>query len=308
MGSLEGKAVVITGSGGGIGAAYARLAVHEGAAVVVNDLDQGVVDAMVAELVSRGGRATGVAGSVADPDVAERLVSTSVQAFGALDGLVNNAGVMVVGPPDDVDVERARGLLEVNVLGTVLCGAAAIRQMRRQGHGSIVNVTSGAHMGLAATAVYGASKGATAALTYDWATDLVGTGIRVNAVSPMASTQMAVDVLELQGSTGDELTQRLAGFPTAEDNAPVAIYLLSDLSSAVHGQVVRIDGGELSLVSRPAIMRPSLTRDGWTVPDVAAAFDGELAGLLNPVGLLEVVGDVTFRSLRAQVRRPEDDD
>lgn len=295
---MESKAVVITGSGRGIGAAYARLAAREGASVVVNDLDPEAVDSVVGEIEAEGGRAVGVVASVADAEQAESLVQTCVDEFGAIDGLVNNAGVMFVGPPDELDPDRIRRLFEVNVLGSIFCGVHAMRRMKAQGSGSIVNVTSGAHMGLSNTAIYGASKGATAALTYDWATDLAGTGVRVNAVSPMAGTQMAADVLTMQGAIGGDLEDRLGRFPTAEDNAPVAVYLLSDRSSKLNGQVVRIDGGELSIVGRPAILRPSQSAARWTMETVADAFDGPLAGLVNPVGLLQVTGDYVYSTVK----------
>nr|WP_199906830.1 SDR family oxidoreductase [Aeromicrobium chenweiae] len=159
MTALQGKSVVITGSGGGIGAASARLAAREGASVVVNDLDQAAVDAVVGQIERDGGRAVGVVANVADASDAERIVDTCVEAFGVIDGLVNNAGIMFVGPSDDLDAERTRRLIEVNVLGAIFCGVHAMRRMKAQGFGSIVNVTSGAHMGLSNTAVYGASKG-----------------------------------------------------------------------------------------------------------------------------------------------------
>lgn len=294
MAALAQKAVVITGSGGGIGAAYARLAAREGASVVVNDLDQAAIDDVVGAIKADGGHAVGVAANVADASDAETIVETCVEAFGSIDGLVNNAGVMFVGPSDDLEPERIRRLFEVNVLGSIFCGVHAMRRMKAQGSGSIVNVTSGAHMGLSNTAVYGASKGAIASLTYDWATDLVGTGVRVNAVSPMAGTQMAADVLLFRGVVDNDLDNRLSVFPTAEDNAPVVGYLLSDASSHLNGQVVRIDGRELSIVGRPAILRPSATASAWDVSSIAEAFAGELAGLVNPPGLLQITGDFTY--------------
>jgi NAD(P)-dependent dehydrogenase (short-subunit alcohol dehydrogenase family) len=295
MSSLKGKSIVITGSGGGIGAAYAQLVAREGASVVVNDLEQSSVDSTVGLIEADGGRAIGVVGSVADSAQAASLVDACVTTFGSIDGLVNNAGVMIIAEPDDLDEERTRQLLEVNVLGSIFCGVHAMRRMRQQGAGVIVNVTSGSHMGLRASSVYGASKGAIASLTYGWAIDLAGTGIRVNAVSPMAGTQMAADVLRFQGVDAE----RLSGFPAAADNAPVVAYLLSDQSAHVHGQVIRIDAGEISVVGRPAIMRPSVSQDEWDVAGVAKAFENSLNERLNPLGLLQVKGEFAYTTVKS---------
>lgn len=295
MSSLNGRAVVITGSGGGIGAACARLAAREGAAVVVNDLSAEAVEEVVRSITSAGGAAVGAPGDVSDSAQAEAIIERCVSAFGSINGLVNNAGIMIISEPDDLDEARARRLLEVNVLGSVFCGVAAMRRMRAQGSGAIVNVTSGAHMGLRASSIYGASKGAIASLTYGWATDLAGTGIRVNAVSPMAGTQMAADVLAFQRLDA----ARVAAFPTAEDNAPVVAFLLSDLSERLNGQVIRIDAGEISVIGRPAIIRPSVSQDQWDTEGVAKAFDSTLNAHLNPLGLLQVSGDVVYTTVKS---------
>lgn len=294
MTRTEGKAVVITGSGGGIGAAYADHLAATGVRVVINDVSQEAVDRQVARIVEAGGTATGLVADVSDADAAEALIEKCVSSFGAIDGLVNNAGIMFVGPSTDLDAARTKRLMEINVLGTIYCGTHAMRRMLAQGSGSIVNVTSGAHMGLANTAVYGASKGAVASLTYDWAADVAGTGVRVNAVSPMAGTQMAADVLKLRGLSVDEHAQELAAFPRPEANAPVVSYLISDRSSHLNGQIVRIDGDDLSVVSRPSILQPVITRSDWTDERVAEAFDDTLSALAMPVGLLSVHGDFRF--------------
>lgn len=294
MTRTEGKAVVITGSGGGIGAAYADHLAATGVRVVINDVSQEAVDRQVARIVEAGGTATGLVADVSDADAAEALIEKCVSSFGAIDGLVNNAGIMFVGPSTDLDAARTKRLMEINVLGTIYCGTHAMRRMLAQGSGSIVNVTSGAHMGLANTAVYGASKGAVASLTYDWAADVAGTGVRVNAVSPMAGTQMAADVLKLRGLSVDERAQELAAFPRPEANAPVVSYLISDRSSHLNGQIVRIDGDDLSVVSRPSILQPVITRSDWTDERVAEAFDDTLSALAMPVGLLSVHGDFRF--------------
>jgi len=295
--SLQDKAIVVTGSARGIGAAYAQQIAALGARVLVNDVSQELVDLQVQRILDAGGVAAGYMADVSNAEAADALIAHCVETFGVIDGLVNNAGIMFVGPATDLDAARTKKLFEVNVLGTVFCGVAALRRMLAQGHGVVVNVTSGAHMGLPDTAIYGASKGAIASLTYDWATDVQGSGVRVNAVSPMAGTQMAEGVLRQQSVAGDDLERRLAAFPKPEANAPVVSYLLSDRSSHLNGQVVRIDGEELSVVSRPAVQRPVLSNAEWTVERVADAFDETLSARAMPLGLLELAGDYRFAPL-----------
>lgn len=279
MNSLTGKAVVITGAGRGLGAAYAALAAREGAAVVVNDVDAEQAREVVAGIEAAGGRAVADASDIATWDGAGALVAHCVDAFGAIDGLVNNAGIFRLASPFDQDPDDFRAVIEVNLLGTAYCGLHAIRAMT---HGSIVNVTSGAHAGSADMGAYGASKGGVASLTYSWAVDLAGSGIRVNAVSPNAQTRMAE---AFEKHLGERAQRQNIGKP-AEQNAPAVVYLLSDLSAAVHGQVVRIDGTELSLIRHPAVLGDGLRDPQWTVEAVAAAFEsGGLASGLQPLGL-----------------------
>jgi NAD(P)-dependent dehydrogenase (short-subunit alcohol dehydrogenase family) len=279
-GFLAGKAVVVTGGGRGLGAAYAELAAVHGAAVVVNDVDLDEARAVSARIGAAGGRAVADGSDIATWDGAGALVTHCVDAFGAIDGLVNNAGIFRLAGPQSQDPEEFRAVVEVNLLGTAYCGLHAIRAMRGRG-GSIVNVTSGAHAGSADMGAYGASKGGVASLTYCWAVDLADSGIRVNAVSPNARTRMAEAFERHLGARAQGQNMR----KSPERNAPVVVYLLSDLSAAVHGQVVRIDGDELSLVCHPAVLGAGQHNPQWTVESVAAAFEADLAGQLQPLGL-----------------------
>jgi len=178
MGLLDGKSIVITGSGGGIGAAYASLAAAEGAAVVVNDIDERIAEETAAAIRQAGGTAITCIADVSDWSEARRLIDTCVNEFGAIDGLVNNAGIQVVGAPAEMNDRTVNRLMAINVMGTIFCGTHAIAVMSAAGRGSIVNVTSGAHMGLGAYAIYGASKGAISSLTYCWALDVESRGNR----------------------------------------------------------------------------------------------------------------------------------
>ncbi|WP_433220120.1 SDR family NAD(P)-dependent oxidoreductase [Dactylosporangium sp. CS-047395] len=279
--NLAGKAVVVTGAGRGLGAAYARLAAAEGAAVLVNDVDADLADGVVAEIRAAGGTAAGFAGSVADWDAAGAIIGACVEAFGAIDGLVNNAGIFRLANPAEQDPDEFRAVLEVNVLGTAYCGLHAIRAMLPRGSGSIVNVTSGSHAGSAAMGAYGASKGAVASLTYCWAADLAGSGVRVNAVSPNAHTRMADAYEAYLGAAAQG--QNVAKPPA--QNAPAVVYLLSDAAAGLHGQIVRIDGDELSMVAHPTVQGHGTLNPAWTVSSVAAAFAAGEVGPLSPVGL-----------------------
>jgi NAD(P)-dependent dehydrogenase (short-subunit alcohol dehydrogenase family) len=279
--SLRGKAVLVTGAGRGLGAAYARLAAAEGAAVLVNDVDEAPAREVAASIVAAGGRAEAFVGSIADWDGAGAVVARCIEAFGAIDGLVNNAGIFRLAHPAEQDPAEFRAVVEINLLGTAYCGLHAIRAMLAQGRGSVVNVTSGSHAGSAAMGAYGASKGGVASLTYCWAADLAGTGVRVNAVSPNAHTRMA-DAFEAY--LGDEAQGQNVHKPP-EQNAPAVIYLLSDASAALHGQVVRINGDELSMIAHPAVHGHGVHDPHWTVEKVAAAFASGLVGPLDPIGM-----------------------
>jgi NAD(P)-dependent dehydrogenase (short-subunit alcohol dehydrogenase family) len=283
MRTLEGKAIVITGSSRGLGAAYAKAAAAEGASVVVNGTDIAATEHVADEIRAAGGTAVAHVADITSWNEAEGLIQRSVDEFGRIDGLVNNAGVYAFCRPAALSESMLRRIIEINLLGTAFCGAHAIRRMVEQGHGSIVNTVSGAMVGLPFTSAYGASKGGVAALTYAWATDLAGSGVRVNAVSPVAWTQTAETMDAPDGFEGDWQAQKLAiAHLTPEQNAPVVIFLLSDRSTDVHGQVVRIQGPALSLIRKPEIVQ-TLHREGWTFATVAEAFGQEFRDRLQPV-------------------------
>jgi NAD(P)-dependent dehydrogenase (short-subunit alcohol dehydrogenase family) len=269
---LEGRAVVITGAGRGLGRSYALAVAAAGGFVVVNDVDIDQASEVVAQIQLTGGVGVANGESVADPEGARRLIDQSVASFGRLDGLVNNAGLFHAAMPWDEDYTRVRRIVEVNVLGTMYCTIAATRIMKAQGSGAIVNITSGASMGVADTSIYGATKGAVSSFTYDLAIDLRASGIRVNAVSPVAETRM-------------EPPRPLAvARAEPETIAPVVVYLLSDLAEDITGQIVRLTGSELTLVTAPRLRVPPAVRERWTVAAIAEQFRTALRPGLQPVG------------------------
>ena len=281
--NLDGKHVLITGAGRGLGEAYARAVAAEGARVTISDINADGVEAVAESIRRDGGDALAVEADVADWNSCRRLISAAVASFGKLDGLVNNAGYLETVTAGTETEAHIRRHLDVNIVGTYFMSVHGLAAM--EGRGSIVNVTSGAQVGLRMMSAYAAAKGAIASLTYAWANEFGAQGgaIRVNAMAPHADTPMM--------TTGTAAyTKFFGGNPVApppSSNAPVVIYLLSDLSAGVNGQVVRLaNGRDLMLMSHPAVVESPLTRDSWTVLDVDAAFNDVLRARLQPYGHL----------------------
>jgi NAD(P)-dependent dehydrogenase (short-subunit alcohol dehydrogenase family) len=267
--SLEGKRIIVTGAGRGLGRSYAMCAAQAGALVVVNDVSAADANEVVELIAAAGGTAVASINSVADAEQASAILAQCVDTFGGIDGLVNNAGLYHEALAWDEDFDRLRSLVEVNLLGTMFCGALVARELKRQGHGSIVNVSSGSSLGLSRTSGYSATKGAIAALTYGWALDFADTDVRVNCISPNAWTDMA---------RATELT-RANGSPELHPDriGPLVVYLLSDLSADVRGQFIRFNGEQLHLVSPPRFAEPVITREQWDVDAIADAFESQLS-------------------------------
>ncbi|WP_405146695.1 SDR family oxidoreductase [Nocardia salmonicida] len=270
---LQHRAIVVTGAGAGLGRAYAIAAGAAGARVIVNDID---ADAARATASLIGDAAIAVAGSVSSWDDAKRVVGACIEHYGAIDGLVNNAGVLDSGSAWEASEASIRRTVEVNVLGAMFCGVHALRAMVSRGSGSIVNVVSGAMLGIPHLSTYGATKGAIASLTWGWAVDAETTGVRVNALSPIARTEMG-SAWSLSDRNDDDN-------PAPDIIAPAAVYLLSDRSSRLHGQILRFNGRVVGLLSPPRVDAMSAERTNWTVDDIAAAVDAELADALPGVG------------------------
>lgn len=278
---LEGKAVVITGSGQGIGEACIKAAARQGASVVVNDIAAEACERVAGEIRDAGGDAIACAADITDWAQAGRLIDACIGAFGRIDGLVNNAGLFRVGPFLDYDPAAARALVDVNINGTMHCAAHAARAMVAQGSGSIVNVVSGAQMGIADMSIYAATKGAVASLTYSMALEFKRAGVRVNALSPFGATRMTRESGLYFGRTEDPHK----GVQSPEANAPVVEFLLSDRAEGVTGQILRIDGGDFQLYTHPALLLPPVHRDSWTGEEIADAFDAHLRERMVPCGV-----------------------
>jgi NAD(P)-dependent dehydrogenase (short-subunit alcohol dehydrogenase family) len=268
---LEGKAVVITGSGRGIGAACAKGCARQGAAVVVNDVRVAEANETVAAIKAEGGKAIACIADITKWDEAGRLIDTCISTFGKIDGLVNNAALYESARIEAFNPATARAMVEVNVLGPLHCTGHAVKPMLAQKSGAIVNVVSGAHMGIPNLGIYGATKGAMASMIYTWALELAGSGVRVNGLSPFGATRIGMP----DSAPAEEVSKLQAHLQKPEANSFVVEYLLSDLAKNVNGQLVRIDKGEVNLYTHPALLVPAAVRAEWTAEVLAEVFNTE---------------------------------
>jgi NAD(P)-dependent dehydrogenase (short-subunit alcohol dehydrogenase family) len=293
VGALDGKAIVVTGAGRGIGAACALLAAREGAAVVINDLDEKTAMALKRQIDEIGARSVVYAGDISSWSFAADLIDHCVGTFGTIDGLVNNAAVAKLGLTIELEEGDLRAMLDTNVIGSMACLVHASRYMANHGSGSIVNMSSGIQAGAVGLGVYGATKGALSSITYTAALELKDAGVRVNAVSPMASGFMRQRVDEYymerasQDGRGPQTSRAVTGAgPDPATVAPLVIYLLSDDSKDIAGQIVRINGHELALMTHPAILEPCLENDNWNLDAISVAFQEKLKARAQPLGLV----------------------
>lgn len=247
MSRLAGKVALVTGGNAGIGEAIAKIFAQEGAAVVITGRRQDALDRVAAEIRQAKGQCATVAGSVTDESHARAAVQQAIQQFGALDVLVNNAGVGEFGRRiHELDDETWAHVLDVNVTGVFRMTRAAVPEMLKQSRGSIVNISSIASLvGIHSLPAYAASKGALNALTRALAIDYAKDGIRCNVVSPgLIATPMAAPLL----SNPDQLDPILDDYPIRrmgkpEEVASMVLYLASDEAAWVTGGIFTIDGG-----------------------------------------------------------------
>ncbi|MEU6668476.1 SDR family NAD(P)-dependent oxidoreductase [Streptomyces sp. NPDC046727] len=280
---LTGKVAVVTGSGRGLGFAYARALAAAGASVVINDIDQQVVDAAREAVESAGGKAIGVTAAVGTAAAAEELVSAATEYFGRLDVLVTNAGILrdkVLWKMTDDDFDD---VVRVHLRGTFTCARAAAVRMREQGEGGrIILIGSPAgQRGNFGQTNYAAAKAGIVAMARTWALELARAQITVNAVVPVAATEMtktipafapAIEEAERLGVPLPDWMRKQEGLGTAEDAAGLVAFLASDASAAVTGQAIGIGGDRLALWSHPQEKKVDLRDGGWSADEIAAAW------------------------------------
>jgi NAD(P)-dependent dehydrogenase (short-subunit alcohol dehydrogenase family) len=247
MARLAGKVAFVTGGSSGIGRSTAVLFATEGARVAVADISAAAGRETVALVEAAGGEAMFVDTDVSDADSVKAAIGATVERFGKLDVLHNNAGGSTAadGPVTEAPVEEFWRAINLDLFGTFLCCKFGIPHLIAAGGGSVINMASNvAIMGLAGRTCYTASKGGIAAITRSMAVDYARHKIRVNAIAP--ATTATPRVLALLD--GDEHIQKLLerqmfGLCEPEDMAQLALYLASDESRITTGQVIAVDGG-----------------------------------------------------------------
>ena len=236
--SFQGRAAVVTGSGAGLGRAYALDLARRGAQVVVNDLDDAAAAAVVAEIQAAGGTATASVESVADETGAGRIVETALREFGRLDVLVNNAGILRDRSFLKLRAEDVDAVLGVHLRGAFAVTRPAFAAMKEAGYGRIVFTTSSVGLfGNFGQANYAAAKMGLVGLARALAVEGARSDIRVNVVAPSAATTMTGDMF---GPIADRFGADLV--------APMAVYLASS-ECAETGQIYWAGGGRFARVA-----------------------------------------------------------
>jgi NAD(P)-dependent dehydrogenase (short-subunit alcohol dehydrogenase family) len=245
---LADKVCIVTGAGSGIGRASALLFAAEGARVVAADLDEAAAAATLAEIE---GQAVALQVDVADEAATQALAAATIERFGRIDVLFNNAGIAGVGDLEETSLELWEQVMRVNVRGVFLMSRAVVPQMIAQRAGSIVNMSSAiAQTGLARRVSYAASKGAVLALTRSMQVDLAPHNVRVNALmpgtvmTPFVERYLAESYADPEEGRRSIRSRQLTGeLGVPEDIAYAALYLASDESRFVAGSGLAIDGG-----------------------------------------------------------------
>ncbi|WP_129669986.1 SDR family NAD(P)-dependent oxidoreductase [Phytoactinopolyspora endophytica] len=279
---LTGKVAVVTGSGRGLGLAYAKKLAALGAKVVVNDVDADVAKAAVESISESGGIAVEHVAPVGSSDVAQSLVDRAVSEFGRLDALVTNAGVLrdtVLWKMTDDDFDT---VVNVHLRGTFTCARAAASRFREQGDGGRI-ICIGSPTGQRGTfgqTNYAAAKAGIVGMVRTWSMELARANVTVNAVIPVAATGMTETVPFLQpyveavknGDPLPEFARRALAFGTPEDAAGIIAFLASDAAAGITGQAIGVGGDRLTVWSHPEQVVAGFSDGGWTEDAIAEAW------------------------------------
>lgn len=273
MGLMDGKAVLVTGAGGGVGRGVALAMARAGASVVVNDLGASLTgesetgaslaEAVVDEVRAFGGKAVANHDSVAEWEGGMAMVKASVDAFGRIDAVVNNAGNLRDVLFHKMTPEDFRAVLDVHLMGSFHTSRAAAPFFREQGSGAYVHMTSTSGLvGNFGQANYSAAKLGVCGLSKSIALDMQRFGVRSNAVAPFAWTRM-IDSIP---TDTPEQQKRVEGLKKldADKIGPFCVALCSEGADKVNGQIFGVRNNEIYLFSQPRPFRTAHTADGWT--------------------------------------------
>jgi NAD(P)-dependent dehydrogenase (short-subunit alcohol dehydrogenase family) len=270
---LKGKVVIVTGAGRGVGAEIAKLAAKEGAKVVVNDLggdekgdggDLGPAASVVKEIKDAGGEAIANGANVASWQGAHDLFAAAMKAFGDVDVIINNAGILRDGIFHKMSEEDWNPVIDVNLKGCFNVSRAAAPHFKDKGKGCYIHMSSTSGLiGNIGQVNYGAAKMGVAGLSKCIALDMAKFGVRSNAIAPFAWTRLVGTI----PATPENLRRiEIAKQMTPEKIAPFIVALGSDAAKDITGQVFGVRRNEIMLFSQPRPIRSVHTAEGWT-PD-----------------------------------------
>jgi len=274
---MDGKVMVVTGAGRGIGKEVALLAAREGARVVVNDLggspegdgaDLGPAQEVVDEITAAGGEAVANGASVADADGAASIVETALDAFGRIDAVVNNAGILRDAIFHRMSLEDFETVIKVHLFGSFYVARAAAPHFRKQASGSFVHFTSTSGLiGNIAQANYAAAKMGIVGLSKSIAMDMERFNVRSNCIAPFAWSRL-IGTIPTETEEAERRVARLKEMGP-DKVAPLAVYLASDLSKDVTGQIFASRMNEIFLFSQSRPVRSAHRGEGWTPQTIA---------------------------------------
>ena len=277
MGMLDGKVVLITGAGRGIGRDFALAMADAGAKVVVNDLGASTdgtdiegtpAQEVVREITDGGGEAVANFGSVSNFDDAKQMVADAVDNFGQLDAVVNNAGILRDRMFHKMSLDEWHDVINVHLNGSFYVSRAAADHFRERETGAYVHMTSTSGLiGNFGQANYAAAKLGIAALSKSIALDLGRYNVRSNCIAPFAWTRM-IGTIPITDEAQRERVERLKEMTPAKI-APMAVYLLSDLASEVTGQIFAVRHNEIFLMGQHRPLRSLHRGEGWTPETIA---------------------------------------
>lgn len=271
---VEGKVVVVTGSGGGIGRDFALAFAASGAKVVVNDVGAGkegepsAAEKVVAEIKAKGGEAVASQESVAAPDSAAKIVQAALDTFGRIDCVVNNAGIVRDRFFFQMSADEWKAVVDVHLNGSFYVARAAAPHFKAQAAGSYVHMTSTSGLiGNLGQANYSAAKMGIAGLSKSIALDMAKFNIRSNCIAPWAWTPMTQTI---PADTPENIA-RIEKMKKMESNkiAPLAVYLASDKAAHVSGQIFGVRANEIYFFSQIRMVRSVHRSGGWTPEDIA---------------------------------------